>query len=1612
MTVQTPGAPQDGAMTLVARLRAELTAQQDKSTQALLLHECGVIEETSGEEPVAARDYLASFNADPQFREPLESLVRILSRRKSIKNLGKLLDALCRAAASPEERGRAFWERAAYLQAHEQNVTGAKELLLEALADSPEDPALWLEVELCAAKEGDGGGRLRALDARAQLAADPTWKALLFIDLAELAAASGDTARAYDALGSAAALEGRAQFRTQVVLEQVAFKEDNLAELTRALEGQAYLIEEAIEDAARGDATGVPHHMRRPEYAADAWFRAAGIKRRMGDGAGAAALLDRAGQRLPDSAVLSRARLGALEASGDVDGAAAIAKKQLEQGVVGPGAAALWLRLAEAAVATSDRESAISALQNALQFDKSSVLARTLEIDLLSDGKDPGALAASYESMADTLGSEAAKGRAYLVAAYVWGAQAHDTAAARNALTLAGKQGVTRTVLARVARSIAALRGDASWYEEATRSLLAAGSLTAEQTSDGADPQPPGSVDDAERPGLWFELARSTFLRGDLAAATKAFASLAACAEGGPATAWLGRVLGAYATVPPRADGEAEGEASAPRPPSPAASPEAIEELAKVEPDPLTARALWVVAALRRAHTGDETGALSRLRELHQASAGDTVVAIFLSELERRSGEPNPVAASAAALAACARENDDPDLAGALRLEAALLLWRAGERQQAVDELEAALVHTPRAASTLLGWALRGASPDTVEGRRRALDVAADAGADPTFVALERFGLEAVAGEAEDALGPLETVENDASGDLASAAALARLVFPAALEQRPAVDRALDLLEARGGDASAIAHAERYRLARVMDQDRVLSLSSAASWAAADPQLHASLEWIGAALAAEDRDAEVSARRAAARHFEGSARTAVDASAAVVALLDQPTIPQGFVQGAEAPAQLVNLELALPGCDPRRRAAAFHGLGHALGDEAQVDAIAMAGWSDLAASNLEDARAAFQAVVEVRPEDVASWEGIRAVSEALGDHVQTALACAQLGSLCSDDARGAEFWEKAGLKLLGHTSAKDDAEIAFDRSFERDPRRAVAFDKLFRAVRGRNEDDRLLGIIEKRLEVSEDDMEIGKLYWERARVLRKKGDIDGALSALENVTMLEPDHVGALALLGEVYITRGNFAEAAPSLARLAMIEEAPKQQRLMSGLAAVDLYEKKLGQAGKALEVLVALHHAGLSTLAVRERLASVAARAGAWAEATGILEQLMSERDKREGRIEAARLAMVIWRDKLSAPQRAESAVRKLLDESPDDGEAIDFVLATSFDAGFKQQMLGRAKQTLVSALAKSPVDADRVGLLAKLAQFYQDAGLRQATLGSLVALGRDSRAISDELAKLDTRVAAQPQIALDARGLAEIADPADGGPVAELFVLMAETITLALGPSLVSLGVTKKDRIDARGGHPLRIAVAEWMGALGITTDFDLYIGGPNPRGVHGIAGEQPALVLGSAIATPFDATARSAVAREVFALKRGISAVRTRDDNTIASLVAAASIEAGVNVSPPQLAVFGEVSRAVKKEMPRKVRKAIPELCQRIAQSGQDAREWARVARRSVDRMAVIAAGDVSIVLGDVLNAPRDQLGGLAADNDRARRLLGFVLSPSYLELRKTLGMGVR
>jgi hypothetical protein len=105
------------------------------------------------------------------------------------------------------------------------------------------------------------------------------------------------------------------------------------------------------------------------------------------------------------------------------------------------------------------------------------------------------------------------------------------------------------------------------------------------------------------------------------------------------------------------------------------------------------------------------------------------------------------------------------------------------------------------------------------------------------------------------------------------------------------------------------------------------------------------------------------------------------------------------------------------------------------------------------------------------------------------------------------------------------------------------------------------------------------------------------------------------------------------------------------------------------------------------------------------------------------------------------------------------------------------------------------------------------------------------------------------------------------------------------------------------------------------------------------------------------------------------------------------------------------MLAEFQRQLQKEMPRRVRKILPQLATQVRDYGQDTLRFYRAATSSLDRMAALAAGDVSWVLTpDAAN--RGRAAASVEGQERARRLLSFVLSPTYLALRDALGMGVR
>ncbi len=1604
---QLPPAPIEAieaAAAAIGRLRAEVAATRDKARKARLLHEAGEIQEGAGDEAGAARDYLAAYNSDTTFREPLEALVRVLERRRSLENLGKLIEALATSATTPEEHARALTQRALFAEAVQQDLEGARGLAREA-TESGAGPAdlgpAWLTLELVAAKLGDAAQREEALAARAELADDPTWRGLLLVDVAELAAASGDVDRAIEVLRRAREEPGSAAFPAAMSVDRIVRGDPGLPgsdearsrsrALAEALEAAATMVEGALENGESADARGVPRHRRSLEHVIDLLVRAADARRAGSELGRGAQLLDRAlamlaERRATDEAgatktierVVLTARLRFAELAGDTALAADLAGRRLADESDGGVAASLAMRVAEHAASEGDVPRALEALTQATTRDAASAPARALKVDILEASPDGAAFASELEELARHASTDEARARALVLAAFVWTTRAENGARAREALAQAATNGVAPNTIARLGRSLASLRSDREWYEDATRELI--GTLRADA---GAATR--------ELPLLWIELARMRLAEGDEAGAARATAALRETPDG----AWLGRVLDGLAS--PDVDPARAREARS-----------AIEELAAETSDGALKRSLRLVCALRARAAGDDAAAIAHLDALAKEDTTDPLVTTYLGDLLRLAGDRTGATRLASAAAeAVADRGDDPSRAAARHLEAGFETWRAGDRTTALAHFASAGELASSAARPALAWAARGLDVDTVEGRRRALDAAgSDAG-----VALERFALEAALGDPDEAAAALAAVDIASNDGVRLGGALARLLWPAANALDPeALNAALETLASTGPKGTAAAAAERLRLAREDAMADAGAVAEAAqAWLTAGGGAAAAVEWLASAMASAEPKNEVPARRALADLETDESREALLASATLLEWALDPSATHPLVPGSSHAARLANLELSPPGCDPRRRATTLSELDGALGAETTHDALGLAGWSALVAGDAAVAIEMFRAVTEARPEDLHAWEGIRACAEELGDNETYAIACEQLGARCVDPTRGAAFWEQAALAwqhLGGELEAR--AEGALDASFARDATRPVAFDRLFRRVRERKDHEKLLALIDRRLEVIDDAQEIAKLYWEQARVLREMGDPDGALEALEHVTTFDENHVGALALTGEIFIRRGMFEEAASSLARLARVEAAPPKNRVTAGVAAVDLYENKLGRHDRALEVLMGLHAAQLTTLPVRERLARAAARTGSWPEATNILEQLMNERPERDGRIEAARLALAIHRDRLMTPEAALPATRKLLDEAPTDGEAIDLVVALDPTVRERGPLLERARDALLMSLHEAPNNLDGQRRLARVANALGDGVLEHAALSCAIALGGPDGQSEQLLAIHASRKARVPQVALSEAMFRQILAAGDDGPLADLFAALGLTLAEALGPTREGLGVTKKDRVDPKSGIALRSEIAQWAGAFGIS-NFDLYVGGKDPTGVQGVAGDPPAIVVGSGVNAPLTPALRARVVRELIAIARGTTVTRWRDDTTIAAIVVAACNITKVRVDAPPFAVLAEVERHLNKAISRKTKAIIEPICRAYAASSPDARQWAARAGLTQARCAALAAGDVSVVLADVFGEPADRLGPAARDDLRAHELMRFVLSRPYFDLRRALGL---
>ncbi|MDW8244961.1 MAG: hypothetical protein RMJ84_00140 [Sandaracinaceae bacterium] len=238
--------------------------------------------------------------------------------------------------------------------------------------------------------------------------------------------------------------------------------------------------------------------------------------------------------------------------------------------------------------------------------------------------------------------------------------------------------------------------------------------------------------------------------------------------------------------------------------------------------------------------------------------------------------------------------------------------------------------------------------------------------------------------------------------------------------------------------------------------------------------------------------------------------------------------------------------------------------------------------------------------IESHPEDLSLLDALRVAAREAKQWNVALQAIEKMIPLVSRKHQSM-LWEEAGIIWMDELGDDREAIHCFERALEANPKSEIAYARLHDILVDRGEDQALVELLSERMKHFDEPEVLAPLLYEQARLFRGGGQFEEALGALEHLLLLDPEHVGGLALQAEIHVQRESFAEAVESLRALARTQGAPLSQRRLARLGAAEFLERRLGNAEAALEELEAIDAELRSAdAAIIERIASLANRVG----------------------------------------------------------------------------------------------------------------------------------------------------------------------------------------------------------------------------------------------------------------------------------------------------------------------------------------------------------------------------------------------------------------------------
>ncbi len=515
------------------------------------------------------------------------------------------------------------------------------------------------------------------------------------------------------------------------------------------------------------------------------------------------------------------------------------------------------------------------------------------------------------------------------------------------------------------------------------------------------------------------------------------------------------------------------------------------------------------------------------------------------------------------------------------------------------------------------------------------------------------------------------------------------------------------------------------------------------------------------------------------------------------------------------------------------------------------------------------------------------------------------------------------------------------------------------------------------------------------------------GDEERALVSLQAVLQMAPDNVQALTRLTDLHERQRRFDLAASAAQRLVEATEDSKERAsALLRLARIERSRGNVAPAARALRQAVALEGPGSESAIECKALCDSPPDWSKYLEALQAHLQGVSDAAAGPTYLEIGRVLF----DVLGRPDEALELLRQGAQRTSD--AALRRELATRLRIAGHTEEASATLQTLVTE------DTTRAEVWRDLVRTYTAAGRpSEARLASDPLLILEAASESD----LALRQTNPPRPGMARPGsLGPVLEqlgtpPPEQRAAGELLRCLEGALPKLYPPDLESYGLSTRDKLTTRTGHPLK-SLADELAAILDVPNYELFVHRTRARGMGTELGNPVMILVPAAVAELPRAQQVFLLARPLVHLARGFAAVDKLTPRELEVLLssAARSVAPKHGTGLTSEEVFDAQAKRLHKALSRKQRKALEQAAAHYVEAGRlDFVRWARATRRTATRVAALLADDLPACV-DVLRRTERELSPLSgasliAQSDAVADLVTFWTSEAAMHLRRHAGL---